>query len=180
MRTTCLTTLIPLVILSASCAYNGNQYGQTGAPVTYGGTAVKAAAYRQMLESDPNDSDARLGYATVLSWQGAYRAADRQYTTLLLQQPDNIAAMTGLAYNYIWSDRLDLAEHQFEQALDSAPNDFGVHKGLALTYLRSGRASQALEALKSQQLRPEDLEIQAVIETAEAGVTGGMTRRDHE
>lgn len=181
MRIIYITALIASLWASTGCAHNDGRNGLAGSQAPGSDMAIKSAAYRQMLDADPTDTRTRLEYATTLSWQGKYRAAEEQYTTLLKQQPDNIEAMKALGYNYVWSDRFDLAERQFKQALDTAPEDFGIQKGLALTYLRSGRCSQALEAFKSlRQQHPDDLEILAAIESVEAGVTDGVEKHGHD
>lgn len=168
-----------LVILSMvliSCAHNERDDAAISAE-----GIDKAAAYRSRLDQDPYDTRARLKYATVLSWQGQYRAAERQYSTLLEQQPENLEAMTGLAYNYVWSKQFGLAEQQFKTALDHVPGDFGVQKGLAMTYLQSGRCSQALETLEPLRLQhPEDLEILAALESARMGVIENASNVKHE
>ena len=134
-------------------------------------TLNKAATYRQRLDQDPSDIDARLEYATALSWFGEYTAAEQQFSTLLAQQPDNVDAITGLGYAYVWSDRYVLAEQQFKIALGHAPDHFDVQMGLALTYLQSGRCSEALDTLEMLKLRhPHEAEILAAIELAELGL----------
>ena len=181
MRMICLTALLASLSLSSGCVSNDGPYALAESPLPGGELAGKAEQYRQMLEGDPRDAETRLDYASALSWQGKYRAAEEQYSVLLKQQPDNLEAMTGLAYNYVWNDQYALAERQFRQALDHAPDSFGVQRGLAFTYLRSGRSSEALEALKTlQKQHPDDLEILAAIETTEAGVIEDALKRDHE
>jgi len=176
-----LSILVTVALVSTACSHGYDKHTSlTSAAVGEGGSG-RAAEYRQLLDVDPADASARLHYATALSWEGNYRAADQQFATLLAQQPGNLEAMAGLGYNYVWSHRFELAEQQFKAALDNAPDNYGLRKGLALTYLQSGRPSQALEALKSlKEQHPDDLEILAAIESAEVGMMANMNNRYHE
>ena len=174
MNTRMIATIMPLILLTTACAHvDGRQYETSGA------ASKQAAAYRHQLEVNPADTSARLGYATALSRQGKYRAAEKQFIALLEQQPGNVEALSGMGYNYVWSDRYELAEQQFRAALDKTPNDYDLKKGLAFTYLQSGRALQALEALESLRLEhPDDLEVLAAIESAEVSVIAIENRAD--
>lgn len=166
MNTRLIATMMPMILLTTACAHVDRRHYATA-----GAVSQQAAVYRHQLDMDPADTSARLGYATTLSWQGKYRAAEKQFITLLEQQPGNVEALSGMGYNYVWSDRYELAEKQFKAALDKTPNDYDIKKGLALTYLQSGRAVQALLALESLRLEhPDDLEILAAIESAEVSV----------
>jgi Flp pilus assembly protein TadD len=129
-----------------------------------GDTAAMEAAYREILETDPEDIKARLGYATALSWQGKYQQAEVQFASVLEQQPDNLEALIGRGYNFAWNKQFDLAEQQFRQAAELAPDNIGAQKGLGFTYLWSGRPAEALEVFEPlEPIVPDDAELHAAI-----------------
>jgi Tfp pilus assembly protein PilF len=52
-----------------------------------GRRAQAEARYRQALEADPSDREARIRLARVLSWQGRNQEAIEQYRTALEEKP---------------------------------------------------------------------------------------------
>ena len=181
MRNQYFPILAIMVMASTACSHSNDRYSMMTSVTAEEAISDRTAAYRQLLDVDPADAQVRLEYATELSWEGRYRAAERQFSTLLEQQPGHIEAMTGLGYHYVWSHQFERAEQQFKAALDKAPDNYGLQKGLAFTYLQSGRSSQALEALiPLKQQHPDDLEILAAIESAEVGVMADGNNRYHE
>lgn len=159
-----ITVLLFLLLLSTAYAQAETRY-QTAESLAKSGNATgMTAAYKQILDADPTDTKARLGYATGLSWQGQYQDAEKQFSTVLEQQPGNLEALNGLGYNYAWNKQFDLAEQQFNEALEIAPDNVGAEKGLGFTYLWSKRPSKALKVFKPLAKQfPDDAEIHAAI-----------------
>lgn len=90
------------------------------------------------LTREPDDSDARVLYGTVLSWEGRYDEARRELQQVLDRKPHHGDALPALINVELWSDRPDRAEELAREALSREPND---------TSLLLARA-RALHALK--------------------------------
>lgn len=87
-----------------------------------GGYDQSIALYERYLRNHPDDLQARLNYARVLSWDRRYTLAERQYDQLLREMPDRADiryeyAQT-LSYN---SDYVD-AIHTLNQLTDVSDN----------------------------------------------------------
>lgn len=153
-----------VLLLAATAATADPRHDAAEAAAESGDKAAMEAAYREILETDPSDMRARLGYATALSWQGKYGQADAEYARVLEQQPGNLEALIGRGYNYAWNKQYKEAEQQFKTALAIAPDNVGAQKGLGFTYLWSGRPAEALEVFEPlEQNAEDDAELQAAI-----------------
>lgn len=67
------------------------------------------AAYRNILEDEPDNLDAQLGLAQAVNWAGRYREAQDLFKKILDAHPGNHDALEGLAYAQYWAGRSDLA-----------------------------------------------------------------------
>ena len=157
-------TGLVILLMAATAATADSRHDAAEVLAESGDKAAMEAAYREILETDPADTRARLGYATALSWQGKYGEADAEYARVLEQQPGNLEALIGRGYNYAWNKQYKEAEQQFKAALAIAPDNVGAQKGLGFTYLWSNRPAEALEVFEPLEKNAEDdAELQAAI-----------------
>ena len=66
------------------------------------------------LAERPRDVDARVLYALMLSWDGSYDAARREFQRVLEQAPSSLDARVGLMNVEWWSGRLPAAREQVD------------------------------------------------------------------
>ena len=69
------------------------------------------------LKAHPSDSDARIYYAIVLSWESHYDDARKELNTVLKKSPTNSDALGALINVEMWSDHPQAAEAVTRRAL---------------------------------------------------------------
>ncbi|MFQ6132923.1 MAG: tetratricopeptide repeat protein [Armatimonadota bacterium] len=107
------------------------------------------------LELDPNDFDALLYLATVLSARRDYAEALRTYDRLLANYAANPDAHVGKGWVLHRQERLDEAVVEYRSALDADPKNYEAHYRLSQALDQSGRTAEALEELwRAVSLRP--------------------------
>lgn len=79
--------------------------------------------YREVLDVDPKNTDARLGLARVSSWQGDYDFATLTYKGILNGDPDNTEARVGLINVLRWKGDLREGLVQARKFLASNPDN---------------------------------------------------------
>ncbi len=157
-----------LCLMSVGLVHAQRSYQEAERALQAGDINGMAAAYQRILDAQPNDVRARLGYATAQSWLGRHESAQQAFRKVLADQPTNLEALTGLGYSQAWAKQYDDASQSFDRALAIAPDNLGAQKGQALTLLWSGQHEAARERL--QLLRgnhPRDAEILAALGQAE-------------
>lgn len=108
------------------------------------GYARAIELYREVLEESPDDNEARLALARVLSWDRQFEDSLREYDRLLL---DGVAgARSQRAAVLSWAGRYDEAESEFRGLLDDDPADAEAARGLARVLSWSGRRNSAARA----------------------------------
>src|SRR3954447_3043975 len=80
------------------------------------------ALYQQYLQARPNDTEARIQYARVLSWDRRYSDAERQYEQLIEQNPDRADLKLEYAQNLSYDAQFAPAIHMFSSLTDLADN----------------------------------------------------------
>jgi tetratricopeptide (TPR) repeat protein len=80
------------------------------------------ALYERYLAMQPNDFDARVQYARVLSWDRRYSAAERQYEKLLDQSPDRADLRLEYAQTLSYDAEYPEAIHMFSSVTDLSNN----------------------------------------------------------
>src|SRR3989442_12051902 len=126
-----------------------------------GNLAAAEVSYNTILQSDPDNTQARLARGHVRAWQHKYDKAREDFLTVLRLDPNNLSALNGLGYSFAWAAEYDEAEERFRQALAVAPGQLEASKGLAYVALWRGDAKEALrrfEAVVAQ--APRDAEAQ--------------------
>ena len=80
------------------------------------------ALYQQYLRLRPNDTDARIQYARVLSWDSRWADSERQYQTLIDQYPDRADLRYEYAQVLSWDSQFVPAIHTFRTLTDLSSN----------------------------------------------------------
>jgi tetratricopeptide (TPR) repeat protein len=80
------------------------------------------ALYQRYLELRPNDTDARVQYARVLSWDGRWNDSERQYQILLNQYPDRADLRYEYAQVLSYDSQFVPAIHIFRTLTDLSDN----------------------------------------------------------
>jgi YaiO family outer membrane protein len=109
-----------------------------------------AAALRLLedrLKADPDDSDARLLYGLILSWNGRYDDARREFQAVLAKHPDYTDATTGLINVELWSQHPERAELIASRELERKGGNPGLLRAKARALRAQNRDREALEAI---------------------------------
>ena len=112
-----LTIGIFVVLLAAPLHAQDILSRARSAPTRTDGIALLAAH----LAEQPRDVDARLLYALMLSWDGSYDAARREFQRVLEQSPTYLDARVGLMNVEWWSGRKAAAREQVDLILQREP-----------------------------------------------------------
>jgi tetratricopeptide (TPR) repeat protein len=89
-----------------------------------GDTDEASRAYRQILEKDPQYSDARYLLGLVAAQKGDYVTAIAHLQATVQQVPGNLAYRRSLAEAYFASGNLEQAKSSYEKIRSLAPDDF--------------------------------------------------------
>jgi YaiO family outer membrane protein len=81
------------------------------------------AVLKQQLLHDPDDSEARTLYGTMLSWEGQYGEAREQLQQVLARIPNHRDALPALINVELWSNHPERAEELARQGLEQRPDD---------------------------------------------------------
>lgn len=103
--------------------------------------------YSEFLADYPGDPDGRLGRGLVLSWEGQYDQAVRDFKIVLDNHPDYAGAWRALGNVYRWTDRSDSALHAYGEWSRVRPDDPEPHLMRAEIYTSLGRRNQAKQEL---------------------------------
>jgi YaiO family outer membrane protein len=118
--------------------------------LAYSGKPQRDAALdllKQHLAQEPDDTDARVFYGIVLSWQGRYDEAREQLSQVLAKQPDHGDALPALINVELWSDHPSRAEQLAREALSRHPDDLELLLAQAHALRNMGRRPQAIAVL---------------------------------
>ena len=99
------------------------------------------------LEADPEDTEARTLYGTVLSWEGRYYEARAQLQSVLDHNPTHGDALPALANVELWSDHPEQAESLAAQGLTAHPTSSALYITRARALWDLSREKDALEAV---------------------------------
>ena len=124
--------------------------------------------YRAALADDPEDLEARIWLARVLSWDKRYDEAFAQYYELLDRTPTSKEVRTEYAEVLSWAGRYDESEKIFQALLAEDPESRRAALGLARVYKWSGRTRQAQRAYERVLATGEDEEIRGELDEIES------------
>jgi YaiO family outer membrane protein len=132
--------------------------------LAYSGKAQRDAALdllKQHLAQEPDDTDARVFYGIVLSWQGRYDEAREQLSQVLAKRPDHSDALPALINVELWSDHPARAEQLASDALSRQPDNVDLLLAQAHALRNMGHRSEAIAVLDHvMQLSPGNVEAQ--------------------
>lgn len=101
--------------------------------------------YEQVLHSDPKNTDALLGLATIAARQGQTEQAQALYLRALESDPNDATAQAGLLNTKGQADP-SLSESRLKTALASQPGSPPLYFALGNLYARQQRWSEAQQA----------------------------------
>ncbi len=107
--------------------------------------APAVGLFDHLLTVSPENVEARVDRARVLSWAGRFDEAADGYVGVLNARPGERRARLGLAQVLAWSGQLDSARAVYDALLRDAPDDLEAQQGLARVTAWSGRLRAAEE-----------------------------------
>ncbi len=114
---------------------------------TSGHRAEALGLLKQRLAQSPDDTDARVLYGIILSWEGRYDESREQLTQVLAKSPDHGDALPALINVELWSDHPNRAEQLAEGALHRHPDDPGYLLQEARALKAQRRSREAIQTL---------------------------------
>ncbi len=130
--------------------------------------AEATEAYRQYLEGQPGNDEARAALAKVLSWQDRYEESERLYRDILSRHPQDRDVRTGLAKVLSWTKRLPESRALYEALVRESPDDAEARRGLGDVLLWSGSPRDALAQYEAAQAVAPSAEVARQIEKINA------------
>lgn len=101
------------------------------------------ALFDRLLTVAPDNVEARVDRARVLSWAGRFGESAEAYAAVLERRPGQRSARIGLAQVLSWSGRLDSAQAVYARLLRDDPDDADALQGLARVTAWSGELHAA-------------------------------------
>ena len=115
--------------------------------------------YDQIVETRPQDLEARIGRATALGRLGRYSDALEDYGRVLAVKPDHVEAQIGRARILGWMGRYSEAEAECRQTLAENPSAVEAYLQLGIILGWQHKYSEAAELYeRARQLAPRDPE----------------------
>lgn len=105
------------------------------------------AILKKHLETEADDSDARVLYGIVLSWQGRYDEAREQLKQVLANNPTHADALPALINVEFWSGHPENAEQLAREALEIKPDNVSLLLLQARALRRMNRNREARAVL---------------------------------
>ena len=99
------------------------------------------------LSEDPTDSEARVLYGIVLSWEGRYDESRQELKQVLAAKPDHGDALAALINVELWSGHPENAELVARDGLTRNPNNVSLLLADAKALYRLRRYREAIEVL---------------------------------
>jgi tetratricopeptide (TPR) repeat protein len=116
------------------------------------------AAFEEVLESEPEDTQALEYLAGLHLAAGNTEEAEEAYQKLALLFPDESLPLTNLGGMYMNLGRFDEASETLQKAIQRNPQDSLAMNNLAGVYYKTGRVDQAVLQLKRAiEINPKDL-----------------------
>jgi len=160
--TALLPFVLPLLLLAAAERASGQTAEDLPAQDKLEAARESVSAHRYVeaipllqaeLAEHPEDDDARLLLARVLSWQRRYNESLAEYSRLLEKKPGDAGLRADRARVLAWSGRHEEAIREYRAALASDPTNVDTKIGLARAVSWSGDlagASMMYERLVAQ------------------------------
>jgi YaiO family outer membrane protein len=132
----CAADETDLVAHARTLAYSGKQH-----------RAEALAELKQYLQEKPDDTDARVLYGTVLSWDGQYDDAQLQLSQVLAKNPDHGDALPAMINVELWSDHLAAADQLATSTLARHPDNIEMLFVHARVLRLTNRPREAVKVL---------------------------------
>ncbi len=133
------------------------------------------AAYRRVIQLNPNYPPARAGYASLLRILGRPDEAIVQIERALELDPFNEFSQASYGMQLILARRYDEAIAHLQNALKTAPNHVGLHGRLRDAFLAKGMYAEALAEWKTFFFLPGE---RGLPEVMDRGYAEGGYRED--
>lgn len=104
--------------------------------------------YRDLLEDNPLDIEARERLAYLLLRQKRYEEAQEELETIKRIDPTNATAMVNLGLVYMETGNFEKAKVEFESALVVRPNDPRARLYLAASLIEMGRFAEGVQEFR--------------------------------
>lgn len=134
------------------------------------------ALYELLLARSPRDDEARASLARVLSWSGAWRAAERHYREVLRRHPDDVDVRSGLVDVLLWQRRWKEAQVLLDEGLERRSGSAELlEREARLAYWKGERARARALADLAAARGPESVslaELRSNLHRGELRVTG--------
>lgn len=143
-----LALLVP-VAAAALADGTGDPVGQAR-KLAYSGKEHRAQALtilKEHLTEEPSDSDARVLYGIVLSWEGRYDESREALKQVLATSPDHGDALPALINVELWSGHPESAEMLSRDALSRHPDQISLLLAEAKALYRLNRNRDAVTVL---------------------------------
>jgi Flp pilus assembly protein TadD len=99
--------------------------------------------YDRLLEEQPENFQALLRSAMLLSWSNRFHESVERYDRALAIKPEDYESALGRAKTLSWAGRYKEARAGFDVLLDRDPSDVEARLGLARSYAWAGRSPGA-------------------------------------
>lgn len=114
------------------------------------------AAFRHVLELDPNNLEALRGLGNVYFDRDEYDRATEYYRAYLKQRPDDASVRTDLGTMLLYGGRLDEAVREYQAVVEREPGFYQAHFNLGIALLRRGDPEGARKAFeKARETAPD-------------------------
>ena len=125
-----------VVVQARELAYSGKQHHDQA-----------LALLKQHLDQEPDDSEARVLYGIVLSWQGRYDESRTQLNQVLAANPTHGDALPALINVEFWSGHPESAETLARTGLARQPDKISLLLAEAKALIKMNRNKEALGVL---------------------------------
>ena len=78
--------------------------------IASGNLGSAEASYNTVLQSHPDNTEARIARGHVRAWQHKYNEARDDFLAVLQLDPNNLSALNGLGYSFAWAGAYDEGE----------------------------------------------------------------------
>jgi len=123
--------------------------GLAQAQLELGDYPAAIQTYSQVVADYPDDRDAKLELARLLSWNHQYADAAKLYREVLTTAPQDIEALEGLGHVLTWSGQTQEAAETYEQLIARSPANAGYVLELARLQSRLGELGAARQTFAS-------------------------------
>ena len=149
----CFLTLLALVLtgIPTAAQESGGDPVAQARQLAYSGKEHRdeaLAILKKHLEKESDDTDARVFYGIVLSWQGRYDEARNQLKRVLAGNPTHADALPALINVEFWSGHPENAEQLAREALAGKPDDVPLLLLQAKALRRMNRDREARAVLE--------------------------------